>query len=43
MEPVTENINNNDRVLELENLLNNNGFEYKKYSNEQKHCIIIEL
>jgi len=32
-----------NRVAEIEALLNNNGIAYKLYSNDQGHCIIIEL
>ena len=30
-------------VTEVENLLINNGINYKKYSNNEGHCIIIEM
>ena len=32
-----------DRFTEVTNLLNSNGINYKSYSNETGHCIIIEL
>ena len=32
-----------DKLTEVENYLTNNGINYKKYSNETSHCIIIEL
>ena len=32
-----------DKVTEVETYLKNNGLNYKKYSNENGHCIIIEL
>lgn len=32
-----------DRVTEIKNLLEQNGINYKSYSNEQGHCIIIEI
>jgi len=38
-----EPISSTTRVEEVEALLNNNGIGYKLYSNEQGHCIIIEL
>jgi len=42
--PVDSNINHEiDKLTEVETLLNNNGINYKKYSNEIGHCIIIEL
>ena len=40
--PVVESTNN-DRLTEIENLLNNNGINYKAYSNANGHCIIIEI
>ena len=41
--PLPETIQSSNRVEEVENLLNNNGIGYKLYSNDQGHCIIIEL
>ena len=32
-----------DKLLELQDLLNANGYNYKVYSNDTEHCIIIEL
>ena len=32
-----------DKFLELQNLLNANGYNYKVYSNDTEHCVIIEL
>ena len=32
-----------DKLTQVTNLLNSNGIEYKAYSNETGHCIIIEL
>ena len=32
-----------DKLAEVETYLTNNGLNYKKYSNESGHCIIIEL
>lgn len=41
--PLPEPIISTSRVEEVETLLNNNGIGYKLYSNDQGHCIIIEL
>ena len=43
--PVTteNNIPTEDKFTQVKELLNNNGIEYKAYSNETGHCIIIEL
>ncbi len=41
--PVIENTGNQDRFSEIENLLSSNGINYKAYSNDNGHCIIIEL
>lgn len=41
--PLPEQIPTPSRVEEVETLLNNNGIGYKLYSNDQGHCIIIEL
>lgn len=32
-----------DKVIQVQQLLSSNGIEYKTYSNESGHCIIIEL
>ena len=32
-----------DKFMQVKDLLNNNGIEYKAYSNETGHCIIIEF
>ena len=32
-----------DKFMQVKELLNNNGVDYKAYSNETGHCIIIEL
>ena len=32
-----------DRLTQVEQVLNTNGIEYKAYSNENGHCIIIEI
>ena len=40
-EPVIEPSVN--KLQELQNLLNANGYEYKLYGNETTDCIIIEL
>ena len=32
-----------DKLTQVKDLLNNNGIQYKLYSNETGHCIIIEL
>ena len=45
--PITVSTNTNeisvDKLTDIENLLTNNGINYKLYSNETGHCIIIEL
>ena len=42
--PVIEFPNNNeDKLTKIQELLSNNGIEYKSYSNDTGHCIIIEL
>ena len=32
-----------DKLTQVEQVLNTNGIEYKAYSNENGHCIIIEI
>jgi len=41
--PTVEQISQPNKLAEVEMLLNNNGIAYKTYSNDQGHCIIIEL
>lgn len=38
--PMTDN---SQKLTQIQELLNSNGIEYKSYSNETGHCIIIEL
>ena len=40
--PIIEE-NNEDKVNKVQQLLSSNGIEYKTYSNETGHCIIIEI
>ena len=35
--------NSNDKINQIQELLNTNGINYKSYSNESGHCIIIEI
>lgn len=39
------NVTNNpqEKLVQVQELLNSNGIEYKTYSNETNHCIIIEI
>lgn len=41
--PIVETPSNSQKLIQIQELLNNNGIEYKSYSNETGHCIIIEL
>ena len=42
--PMNEStVNENDKLNQIQELLNNNGINYKSYSNESGHCIIIEI
>ena len=40
LEPVIET---QDNLSKLQELLNSNGYEYKVYSNDTTHCVILEL
>lgn len=41
--PVIEETTSNNKLVQVQELLSQNGISYKSYSNDTGHCIIIEL